>query len=98
MLPICHLPLPQVVHVPQAPILRLGSVASATPVGQPTHVAHLPAAPPIVCVLGATGNLDLFSADHPAKVLNQRVSFYRLLFAHTPAIKAAVMASLIAHR
>lgn len=47
---------------------------------------------------GATGNLDLYSADYPAKVLNQRVSFYRILFSNKPASKAAMLTSLVAHR
>jgi hypothetical protein len=50
------------------------------------------------CVTGASGNLRLFTADHPAKVLNQRLSFYRLLFSTGPASRASMMASFVAHR
>jgi hypothetical protein len=31
-------------------------------------------------------------------VLNQRVSFYRLLFSKSPASKAAMLTSLVVHR
>lgn len=41
--------------------------------------------------------LTLGSADHPAKVLNKRLSYYRTLFSLKPR-KLELLAALVAHK
>eukprot|EP00775_Hariotina_reticulata_P003668 gene3668-3929_t len=47
---------------------------------------------------GITRGLTLAAANKPAAVLNQRLSFYRLLFSKPPAAKAHMLTALLSRR
>lgn len=47
---------------------------------------------------GNLKDLTLYSADHPARVLNKGLSYYRMLFNREPIIKGDMLATLVALR